>query len=111
MAEKPSAARPAGDARASADGAIVRRVMPSVLPSALATVRGKVLINVSVQVDASGAVSGAVSESPHASRYFNRVAVEAAQAWQFAPAAPSVWELHFVFRPGGTTVTADRETP
>ncbi len=121
VAEKPSAARPAqpaeppaaGHVPAPAGGAIVRRVMPSVLPDALATVRGKVLINVRVQVDAGGAVSGAVSESPNASRYFNRVAVEAAQGWQFAPGegAPGVWELHFVFRRGGATVTADQRNP
>jgi TonB family protein len=119
VSEKPSAARPvqlaepqpAADAGASANGAIVRRVMPDVLPDARATIRGKVLINVRVQVDASGAVSGAVSDSPRASRYFNRVAVEAAQQWQFAPAAPGAWELHFEFRPGGTTVTADPRSP
>ena len=107
----PLDSQPAGGAGASPNGAILRRVMPSVLPEALATIRGKVLINVRVQVDASGAVSGAVSDSPRASRYFNRVAVEAAQAWQFAPAASSIWELHFVFRPGGASVTADERNP
>ncbi len=111
---QPPEPQPAGSAPAAADGGVLRRVMPHPLPEALATIRGTVRIEVRAQVDASGAVSGAVSESPDASRYFNRIAVEAAQAWQFAPAsagAPSVWVLHFAFRSDGATVTADRQTP
>jgi TonB family protein len=98
----------------SGNGAIVKRVLPDVLPEARASIRGKVLIAVRVQVDASGAVTDAVSESPGASHYFNRIAVQAAQAWQFAPApasAPATWVLHFQFRQDGTAVTADRQAP
>jgi TonB family protein len=106
-----TAAQPAGDAPASADGAILRRVMPHAPSDALATIRGTVRIDVRVQVDARGAVSDAVSASPDASRYFNRIAVEAAQAWQFAPAARGVWVLHFAFRSDGATAKAEKQTP
>ncbi len=120
LAHKPSAApsaharepQPDSSAPVPQNGAIVRRVMPSVPPDALETIRGKVVINVRVQVEANGNVSGAVSESPNASRYFNRLAVEAAQGWQFAPGqAPGVWMLHFVYRRGGINVIADQRSP
>jgi TonB family protein len=99
------------------NGAILKRVLPHVLPGALATIRGTVRIRVRVTVDSSGNVTDAVPLSPGASRYFTRAAVEAAQAWQFAPApaggqaAPRAWELHFDFRRNGVTATADRRTP
>jgi TonB family protein len=138
-AQKPSAAAPVHPAQAAApkpveasqleanrapvdtqagtpagNDAIVKRVLPDVLPEARATIRGKVLISVRVQVDASGAVTDAVSESPGASHYFNKVAVQAAQAWRFAPepaGAPGAWILHFQFRQDGTAVTVDRQAP
>jgi TonB family protein len=134
VAQKPSAAqsvhpappKPAADSQLEADrapasssggnDAIVRRVLPNVLPDARASIRGKVHIRVRVTVNAAGDVSDAVSESPGASRYFNRIAIEAAQAWKFAPArdagnaAPSVWELQFEFRQDGTDVTASEQS-
>jgi eukaryotic-like serine/threonine-protein kinase len=102
--------------RGVANGAILKRVLPEVLPSARATIRGTVRIDVRVQVDPTGAVTDAASESPGASHYFNKIALQAAQEWQFAPAQsgsqiqPSVWILHFAFRPEGATVTAGRQT-
>jgi TonB family protein len=96
------------------NAAIVKRVVPDVLPEARSSIRGKVHISVRVQVDASGTVTDAVSESPGASRYFNRIAIQAAQAWRFAPTqsgAPGVWVLQFEFRQDGTSVTASPRTP
>jgi eukaryotic-like serine/threonine-protein kinase len=116
-ATAPASQREAENAQPPAstgNGAIVKRVMPDVLPAARASIRGTITIHVRVQVDATGAVTDATSESPQASRYFNRIAVQAAQGWQFAPAqaagaaAPSAWMLHFQFRGDGTHVTADR---
>jgi TonB family protein len=103
------------DAGNGGNGAVLRRVLPDVLPEARATIRGKVHIRVRVTVDAGGNVSDAVSESPGASRYFNRIALEAARAWKFAPrdagnAAPSAWELQFEFRQDGTGVTAAEQS-
>jgi TonB family protein len=112
-ASQPPAYRAAANS-APGSGAIVKRVLPDVLPEARASIRGKVHIHVRVTVDASGAVTGAVSESPGASRYFNKIAVQAAQAWRFAPAqagAPSAWDLQFEFRQDGTDVTAARRSP
>jgi TonB family protein len=113
-----SAAPPQAPARQPAEisqggnGAILKRVLPDVLPSARASIHGTVQIHVRVQVSASGAVTNAESESPAASRYFNRIAVQAAQTWQFAPAqGGSVWLLNFQFRADGTDVTTDRQAP
>lgn len=117
-ASQPPAARATPNSAgngSSANSAILKRVLPDVLPAARATIHGTVLIHVRVQVDSSGAVTNAVSESPAASRYFNRVAVQAAQAWRFSPAQAggqaSVWLLHFQFRVDGTQVTADQQAP
>jgi eukaryotic-like serine/threonine-protein kinase len=105
---QPAAPSPAAAAPLPSDGAILKRVLPDVLPSAQASIRGKIRIRVRVQVDPSGAVTDAVSDSPRASPYFNRIALQAAQAWQFAPAtAGSVWELQFEFRRDGPSVTAN----
>jgi TonB family protein len=101
---------------AGGNGAVLKRVLPDVLPEARATIRGKVHIRVRVTVDAGGNVSDAVSESPGASRYFNRIALEAARGWKFAPprdagnAAPSAWELQFEFRQDGTGVNAAEQS-
>jgi TonB family protein len=95
-----------------ANGAVLKRVLPDVLPAARASIHGTVQIHVRVQVSPSGTVTNAESESPAASRYFNRIAVQAAQTWQFAPAqAGGAWMLNFQFRADGTDVTADRQGP
>jgi TonB family protein len=104
------------EAGAGGNGAVLKRVLPDVLPEARATIRGKVHIRVRVTVDAGGNVSDALSESPGASRYFNRIALEAARGWKFAPprdagnAAPSAWELQFEFRQDGTGVDAAEQS-
>ena len=121
-ASRPSAVRAAApgsamNRNAAGNDAVLRRVLPDVLPSARASIRGAVLIPVRVQVDANGAVTDAVSEAPRASRYFNRIAIQAAQAWRFVPAPAAggamtrVWVLSFRFRGDGTTVTAGQRTP
>lgn len=118
-APQPASRPPASDAAAAgagSGGAVLKRVLPEVSRQARSTIHGTVSIPVRVHVDAGGAVTDAESERPGASRYFNRVAIQAAQAWQFSPAqaegqaAPSVWLLHFEFRANGTTVTADQQT-
>ncbi len=109
---KPRAAVALEDAE---NGAIANRVVPDVPAKALQTIHGKVVVKVRVQVDASGDVSDAESESPGASAYFTRLAVEAARGWKFAPSqsgtAASEWTLRFVFRPDGAEATADAAAP
>lgn len=93
-------------------GAVEQRFMPDVLPAASQSIRGRVNVDIRVNVDASGNVSDASFESAGPSRYFSRVAMDAARRWKFTPPqangqpAASVWTLHFVFTNDTTNVTA-----
>lgn len=65
---------------------VVHSVMPAVSRSARNTIQGRVKVRVRVQVDTSGNVVSAVLDSPGPSKYFARLALEAAQGWKFTPA-------------------------
>ncbi len=109
-------ATPAGNASASG-GAVVHRVMPDVLPSARQSIRGSVNVSIRVSVDPSGNVTDAAFESAGPSKYFAKVAMDAARQWKFKPAqanglpAASVWTLHFVFTRENTDVTVEQGVP
>ena len=93
---------------------VVRRVMPQVSPNARLTIQGKIKVRVQVEVDAAGNVAKATLESAGPSKYFSRVALEAAQDWKFSPAsagdqgAAREWKLQFAFSRTGTEVSAVR---
>jgi TonB family protein len=93
---------------------VVRRVMPRVSPNALRTIQGRIKVRVNVEVDAAGNVGKATLESAGPSKYFSRVALEAARDWKFSPAqageqsAAGEWRLQFAFTRGGTEVSAVR---
>jgi TonB family protein len=58
-----------------------------------------------VTVDSSGKVIDAALENRGASKYFARLATEAAKKWKFAPANSQdsrKWLLRFEFTRGGT---------
>ena len=109
----PAPSSPAS-APASAEGKVLRQVLPDVPQSALSTITGTVKVNVRVNVDSSGKVTGAELASAGPSKYFARLALNAAQGWQFAPPqadgqpAASIWLLHFRFRHDSTKAAADR---
>lgn len=92
------------------EGAVVHQVLPDVSPGARATITGKVKVKVRVEVDAAGNVAGAKLVSPGPSKYFARVALQAAQRWKFVPSkiaaqdAPREWVLRFEFGRSGTKV-------
>ncbi len=54
--------------------------------SASQTIRGTVRVSVRVIVDEDGNVVAATAEDPGPSRYFERLSLEAAKEWMFAPA-------------------------
>jgi TonB family protein len=91
--------------------AIQQRVLPAPSARARRTITGRIRINVRVAVDPSGNVTAASSLSPDASKYFNGLAVKAAQDWKFAPASPDrgdaarEWVLRFEFARQDTTAT------
>jgi TonB family protein len=103
--------------RGAEKGEVVKRVLPDVLSKARATIEGKIVVKVRADVDANGDVAGAVSQSPGASKYFCKLALEAARAWKFTPPQAdggpiaSVWTLRFAFRQSGTEATAAEATP
>ena len=93
-------------------GGVVRRVMPQVSPSARRTIQGTIRVRVKVEVDAAGNVAKATLESAGPSKYFSRVALEAARDWKFSPAQageqPGIRELklQFAFSQAKTDVSA-----
>ena len=111
------AASNSGTANSSAKGSIAQRVMPDVLPAASRSIQGKVNVRVRVNVSPAGEVQDASFESAGPSRYFAKVAMEAARQWKFTPARASgqpiasVWTLHFVFTRENTDVTPEQTTP
>lgn len=106
----------AGEQQAASQGmatkaTIAEQVLPDVLPAARESIRGQVNVKVRVTTDPDGQVSNATLDSPGPSKYFARVALEAAQRWRFQPAqvdghpVSSVWMLQFQFTQAGTEVT------
>ncbi len=115
----PSAAPPvtSGSQGTTAKGEVAERVMPDVSPSAIASIHGQLNVRVRLDVDSSGNVSNATLDAAGPSRYFARVAMEAAPHWRFKPAqvggraVPSVWTLKFEFKRGGVDVTPVEKSP
>jgi TonB family protein len=92
---------------------VVRRVMPQVSPGARRTIQGKIKVRVRVEVNAAGDVAKAKLESGGASKYFSRIALDAARDWKFSPAGADEagtreWKLQFAFSRARTDVSAVR---
>lgn len=91
-------------------GAVLHQVLPDVSSHARNTIQGHVRVSVKVTVDESGNVTEATLASPGPSRYFARLATQAAQEWKFSPAqahgqpVPSQWLLRFAFGRSSTQV-------
>lgn len=92
--------------------AVLHEVMPDVSPAALARIKSHIYVTVRVLVDPSGNVIGVLMQDPGTSKYFARLADDAARQWQFAPAddqGPRVWQVRFEFtRDGVTTRTTEQ---
>jgi TonB family protein len=90
---------------------VVHQEIPKVSPASRETIHGHIKIAVKVTVDRSGNVVRDSLENASSSKYFNRVASEAARKWRFASAnddSSRQWLLHFEFGRDGTTVHATR---
>ena len=102
----------AGEAKTAAKDEIVERVMPQVSTNAQRTITGKVKVRVRVKVDAAGDVTQATLKDAGPSKYFSRVAIEAARRWKFSSAqdedANREWTLLFVFSRARTEVSSVR---
>lgn len=87
----------------------INEVIPDVPRSALNTIRGTVRVSVRVSVDKQGTVVDAAAEDRGPSRYFERLALEAAKKWTFTP-APSeerrMMRVRFNFTQAGASAHA-----
>ena len=98
-------------------GQVAQRAMPNVLPAASHSIHGTVRVQIRLNVGSAGNVSSASFDSAGPSRYFSRIAMQAAQQWKFTPAqmngqpAPSVWVLKFRFTRDGVDVSPSEQTP
>jgi len=84
----------------------VREVIPDVPLHARQTIHGRVRVAVRLIVDQDGTVYAALVDEPGPSRYFERLAVEAAKKWTFPPVDTPVQRLklvRFEFTKQGTT--------
>lgn len=98
---------------ADTESGVVRRVLPQVAPGARRTIHGTIKIRVIVSVDAGGSVTQAKLESVGTSKYFNRIAQDAARGWKFAPvpagdSGARKWSLLFTFNRERTGASAVR---
>ncbi len=85
-------------------------VIPEVPQSARETIRGTVRVSVRVILGKEGTVLGATADDPGPSRYFERLAIEAARQWTFTPAdsaAQRIMVVRFNFTRAGTTARAN----
>jgi TonB family protein len=101
-----TSAQPAGGSAAPSP---LHEVIPSVPRSARDTIQGHVMVWVRVSVDRQGRVIVVHADRPGPSRYFERLAVEAARKWTFAPVdTPSsrLMQVRFDFSRTGTTARA-----
>lgn len=84
----------------------LHEVIPDVPHSAARTIRGHIKVSVRATVDADGSVSAVVADRGGQSRYFQRLALEAAKKWTFPPLhAPSrrAVKIEFDFSRDATT--------
>jgi TonB family protein len=92
----------------------INEAIPDVPQSALDTIRGTVRVAVRVTIDKQGTVIDTVADDRGPSRYFERLAVEAAKRWTFTPtrsAEPRTMLVRFNFTRAGATAEASSLDP
>jgi TonB family protein len=97
---------------AVAPNSAINEVIPDVSPRARQTIRGTIRVSVRVIVAKDGTVVAATADEPGPSRYFERLSLEAARKWTFAPAnreQQRVVLVRFYFKRSGTTARAHFE--
>jgi TonB family protein len=100
-----STTMPRGSER-STPPAVLHEVIPDVPRHARRTIRGHINVWVRVIVDQDGSVFAATEDRTGPSRYFQRLAIEAAKKWTFSPVdtpAQRLVQVRFDFTRDGTT--------
>jgi TonB family protein len=91
---------------APGSAAVLHQAIPDVPRHARDSIRGRIKVMVRVTVDRSGNVVGEKLVGSGSSRYFARLASDAAAKWKFAPTdkqGSREWLLRFEFTRGGAT--------
>ena len=83
-------------AEAAGLGSALHEEIPAVPASALQTIHGHIRVGVRVMVDKEGTVYAAIVDQPGPSRYFERVAIEAAKKWTFPPSEEEATRLKLI---------------
>ena len=96
-----------------AEDVIHRVIFEDAPQSALDTIRGTVKVAIRVSVSASGEVSEATVDSPGPSKYFAKLAQQAAQQWKFTPTSGAAgdWILRFEFSNAGVKAFSAHAAP
>jgi serine/threonine-protein kinase len=95
-----------GPSGVSTSPAALHQVIPDIPWSARRTIRGHIKIWVRVVIAQDGSVFAAVADRSGPSRYFQRLALEAARKWTFPPVDTPprrVMQIQFDFSRDGTT--------
>lgn len=90
----------------SAPPLALQEVIPDVPQRAVRTIRGHIEVSVRATVDPGGSVSAVAVDRAGPSRYFRRLAIEAAKQWKFPPletASRRLIRIQFDFSRDGTT--------
>ena len=97
-------------ALAAIPASVLHQEIPNVALGARESIHGHIKVTIRVTVDRSGKVVDETLADPGSSKYFARLATEAARKWKFAPADNQdarEWLLRFEFTRDGTTGRAD----
>jgi TonB family protein len=106
QASPPAAASHSSHTPVPTPASILHQEIPAVPRSARETIQGRIKVTVRVSVDRAGDVVSETVQNSGPSKYFARLATEAARKWKFAPAEnppARVWLLQFEFARDGTT--------
>lgn len=90
----------------SASSPVVHEEIPAVSRGARDSIRGQIKVAVRVTVDRAGNVSAENLEVHGSSKYFARLAADAARKWKFAPTdnpSPREWLVQFEFSRSGVS--------
>lgn len=88
---------------------MLQEIIPTVPNSIQNKIQGRIYVTVRVLVDPAGDVVGVLMERPGPSKYFARLADNAARDWKFAPTEEDgdrVWRLNYLFTRDDVTVHA-----
>jgi TonB family protein len=108
---KSVAAPPAnsGQSDSTASTSALHEEIPEASPGARRSIKGHIKVSVRIIVDPNGAVTAATADRGARSRYFQRLAIEAAWKWTFPPIdaqSRRVMQIHFDFGRDETTARA-----